>query len=70
MSNKSPSFRAYAVSTPKRQGEKGFFREVGVIWPHSKGNGFYLVVHEGMSVHGRIVCLEPKKNGEQPDVEQ
>jgi len=68
--SKSPSHRAYVVSTPKREGEKGFFREVGVIWPHSKGNGFDLVVHENIAVQGRIVCLEPKKNGEQPNVEE
>ncbi len=68
--SKTPSHRAYVVSTPKREGEKGFFREVGVIWPHSKNGGFDLVVHEGMSVHGRVVCLEPKKDGEQSVAEE
>ena len=56
-----PSHRAYIVSTPKKDGDKGFWREVGVVWPHKSGNGFDLVIHEGISVHGRIVCTEPKE---------
>jgi len=60
MSSK-PSHRAYVVSRPKEgSGQKGFWREVGVIFPHSKGKGFDLVVHDGISVSGRIVCTEPK----------
>jgi hypothetical protein len=62
MSSK-PSHRAYVVSKPKEgSGQKGFWREVGVIFPHSKGKGFDLVVHEGISVSGRIVCTEIKKD--------
>jgi hypothetical protein len=56
-----PSHRAYVVSTPKKEGDKGFWREVGVVWPHKTGNGFDVVIHEGISVHGRIVCTEPKE---------
>jgi hypothetical protein len=58
--SKSPSHRAYVVSTPKKPGEKGFWREVGAAFPHSKGGGFDIVLHEGISVYGRIVCTEPK----------
>jgi hypothetical protein len=60
--SKSPSHRAYVVSTPKNETDKGFWREVGVVWPHKSGKGFDVVIHEGMSVHGRIVCTEPKKD--------
>lgn len=56
-----PSHRAYVVSTPKKPGEKGFWHEVGVVWPHKTGNGFDVVIHEGISVSGRIVCTEPKE---------
>jgi hypothetical protein len=61
MSSK-PSHRAYVVSTPKNEGEKGFWREVGVVWKHKSGTGFDVVIHEGISVSGRIVCTEPKKD--------
>lgn len=56
-----PSHRAYVVTTPKKGGDKGFWREVGVVWPHKSGNGYDVVIHEGVSVHGRIVCTEPKE---------
>jgi hypothetical protein len=59
MSSK-PSHRAHVVSTPRRPGEKGFWHEVGSVWPHKTGSGFDVVIHEGISVHGRIVCTEPK----------
>jgi hypothetical protein len=60
--SKAPSHRAYVV-TPGKEGsdKKGFWHEVGVVWPHKNGNGFDIVIHEGMSVHGRIVCTEPKE---------
>jgi len=58
--SKSPSHRAYVVSTPKKEGDKGIWTEIGAIWPHKNGNGFDLVIREGISVSGRIVCTEPK----------
>jgi len=62
MSSK-PSHRAYVVTQPKEgTGQKGFWHEVGVVWPHKSGNGFDIVIHEGISVNGRIVCTEPKKD--------
>jgi hypothetical protein len=64
MSSK-PSHRAYVVSEPKAEGKKSFWHEVGVVWPHKKGNGFDVMIHDGISVSGRIVCTEPKeKDGE------
>jgi len=61
MSSK-PTHRAFVVSTPKKEGEKGIWREIGAVWPHKNGKGFDVVIHEGISVHGRIVCTEPKKD--------
>jgi len=62
MSSK-PSHRAYVVSKPKEgSDQKGFWHEVGVVWPHKSGNGFDVVIHDGISVSGRIVCTEPKKD--------
>jgi hypothetical protein len=55
-----PSHRAYVVSSPKKDGDRAFWHEVGVVWPHKNGNGFDVVIHEGMALHGRIVCMEPK----------
>ena len=56
-----PSHRAHVVSSPRKEGDKGIWTEIGVIWPHKSGNGFDLVVREGISVSGRIVCTEPKE---------
>jgi len=50
---------AYVVSTPKSGGKK-IWRPVGAIWPHGNGNGFDLVIHDQLSVTGRIVCMEAK----------
>jgi hypothetical protein len=60
MSSK-PTHRAYVVSTPKKEGDKGVWREIGAVWPHKNGKGFDVVIHEGIAVHGRIVCTEPKE---------
>jgi len=30
------------------------------VWPHTKGNGFDLVIADQVSVTGRIVCTERK----------
>jgi hypothetical protein len=66
MSSK-PSHRGYVVSKPKEgNDQKGFWHEVGVVWPHKTGKGFDLVIHDGISVSGRIVCTEPKKDDDKP----
>ena len=66
MSNK-PSHRAYVVSTPKKEGDKGIWREIGAVFPHRNGKGgFDVVIHEGIAVHGRVVCIEPMQNDDKP----
>jgi hypothetical protein len=37
------------------------WHEVGVVWPHKTGKGFDIVIHEGISVNGRIVCTNPRR---------
>ena len=59
---KKPSHRAYVVSQPKEgSDQKGFWHEVGVVWPHKSGKGFDLVIADGISLSGRIVCRERKE---------
>jgi hypothetical protein len=59
MSNK-PTHIAYVVTQPKNDLDKPIWHEVGAVWTHQKGNGFDLIIHEQVSVSGRIVCMENK----------
>lgn len=58
--NTSPTLRAYIVQKPKTPEGRSYWTEVGAVWPHKSGVGFDLVIPEGVSVTGRIVCIEPK----------
>lgn len=61
MSNK-PTHKAYIVTNSKEGGDgKGIWHEVGAVWPHKNGNGFDVVITEGLCVSGRIVCTERKE---------
>ena len=62
-----PTHIAYVV-IPAKEGsdKKAIWREVGAIWPHSKGGGFDLVVTDQLSVSGRIVCTERKEPVSEP----
>jgi len=55
-----PTHRAYVVSKPKEGEEKSYWHEVGAVWPHKTGKGFDIVIYDGLSVSGRIVCVEPR----------
>jgi|HubBroStandDraft_6_1064221.scaffolds.fasta_scaffold1532620_1 hypothetical protein len=60
MSSK-PTHIAYVVIPPKEGSDKkSVWREIGGVWPHTKGNGFDLVIADQLSVSGRIVCTERK----------
>ncbi len=60
MSNK-PTHTAYVVTEPKERSErKPQWHAVGAVWPHRNGLGFDLVIPAGISVSGRIVCVERK----------
>ena len=54
-----PSHRAFVVVEGSEK-KKAFWHEVGVAWPHKKGGGFDIVIHEGLSVSGRLVCTTSK----------
>jgi hypothetical protein len=57
-----PSHRAYVISNSKEgTPKKSFWREIGVCFPHKTGKGFDIVIHEAISVSGRIVCTVPKE---------
>jgi hypothetical protein len=60
MSSK-PTHKAYVVSKPKEgSDQKGFWTEVGAVFAHKNGKGFDVVIPDGISVSGRIVCTEAK----------
>ncbi len=62
MSNK-PTHIAY-IAPPAKEGspKKLRWHEVGVVWPHKNGQGFDVVIHEGMSIYGKIICVERKES--------
>jgi hypothetical protein len=70
MSN-TPSHIAYVVTQPRKgTDDKAFWRSVGSVWPHGKGDGFDLVIVDQLAVSGRITCRAVKdKPVEQQDVE-
>lgn len=56
-----PTHKAYVVTQAKEGSDgKAIWHEVGAVWPHKNGNGFDVVITEGLSVTGRIVCTERK----------
>ena len=60
MSGNKPSHIAYVVNKANKPGADDFWRPVGAVFPHGKGNGFDLVLYDQISVWGRIVCTERK----------
>jgi hypothetical protein len=57
-----PTHTAYLVIEPKEGSDrKATWHEVGAVWPHKSGGGFDLVIPQGMSVSGRIVCTARKE---------
>lgn len=57
-----PTHHAYIVVDPKEGSDKKpQWIKVGAVWPHKNaGGGFDLVIPEGISLTGRIVCRPPK----------
>ena len=61
MSN-MPTHYAYIVVDPKEGSDrKATWLRVGAVWPHKSGRGFDVVIPEGISLSGRIVCREPRE---------
>ena len=60
-----PTHIAFVVTNPKEGSDKkAIWHEVGAVWPHKNGDGFDVVIPEGISVSGRIVCT-PRRPDEQ-----
>jgi len=60
--SRMPTHTAYIVVDPKEGSDrKATWLEVGAVWPHKSGNGFDLVIPEGLSLSGRIVCRERRE---------
>ncbi len=57
-----PTHHAHVVSTPKKEGDKATWTRIGSVFPHQNGTGFDIVIRDGISVSGRIVCTEPKED--------
>lgn len=54
----------------KNTGEvKTSFTRVGTAFPHKKGNGFNLVIPDGLAISGRVLITERKNKDDQPDAE-
>ena len=65
-------FNAYITEdyTDKNTGEeKTSFTRVGTAFPHKKGNGFNLVIPDGLAISGRILITERKSQDDLPDAE-
>ena len=60
-----PTHRAYIVDQgPEGSDRKARWIEVGAVWPHKNGSGFDVVIPEGISLTGRIVCMPPKDDAD------
>ena len=56
-----PSHTAYVVTKPEeRSNRKPVWYPVAAIWPHKNGNGFDIDIPPGVTLSGRIVCMERK----------
>ena len=53
---------AYVVIDPKEGSDRrAQWIEVGAVWPHRNGQGFDLLIPEGISLSGRVVCRERRE---------
>jgi hypothetical protein len=63
----TPSHIAYIVTQPRKGAtERPFWRPIGAVWAHTKGDGFDLVIHDQIAVSGRIVCRPAKDRPAEP----
>jgi hypothetical protein len=59
--NSKPTHTAYVVIDAKEGSDKkAQWIEVGAVWSHSDGSGFDLVIPQGITLSGRIVCRKRK----------
>ena len=66
-----PTHIAYVVTENRNDQDKNFWSEVGAVWPHSRGDGFDLEIHDQLSVAGRIVCTPRREpDADRPETSQ
>jgi len=61
-----PTHRAYVVADPRNDDDKSHWTEIGVVFPHSKGGGFDVIIANQLSVAGRIVCRPITEQADRP----
>lgn len=63
--NKQPTHNAYVVTQYESGGERrSRWHRVGTVWPHKDGVGFDIVITDGISVSGRVVCTSPREQAD------
>jgi hypothetical protein len=60
----APAYRAYTVV--KREGKDDYWLNVGVAFPHEKGDGFNILL-QAMPLDGKIVLRAYKDEEEKPE---
>jgi|FEC22Drversion2_1045045.scaffolds.fasta_scaffold06054_3 hypothetical protein len=65
MSNNQPTFIAYSVK--EREGKQPIWRQIGVVFPHTKKPGFNIEL-AALPIGDRIVLLEPKDDKSEAQV--
>jgi hypothetical protein len=52
-----PTHKAYVVNEAKDGST--YWREIGAVWPHKKGNGFDITIFEGISFCATVDSTGP-----------
>ena len=61
-----PTHRAYIVEDARNEDDQAHWTEIGVVFQHSKGGGFDLLIKGQLSVAGRIVCRPITEAADRP----
>ncbi|MEO1476766.1 MAG: hypothetical protein AAFS13_10335 [Pseudomonadota bacterium] len=63
----------YNLLIPEERADKDtgetrtFWHKVGTVFPHRKGDGFNVIIPDGISVSGRVMILPRSEKGDAPD---
>ena len=58
----------YVVEEFEVRGEqRKNYTEVGKLFPHTKGDGFNVLIQPGIAVSGELVAFPPKLRNDTPD---
>ncbi len=58
-SKKQPKYIAYHVRPSKKEGDKGFWTRIGVVWEHKDGSGLDVQLDGLMPLDGRVTLRTP-----------